>query len=258
VNFPGSISLGPLGGSFPFIADFPASLTPGNASGIDLTLGSLDGSQALNVRLSALEREGKARVISRPRVVTLNNKTADIRARREVRVPITAGSLSIVGQGGTAGGGGAFEKFDVGITLKVTPQISSDGFILLDIDVESSELAAESSAPPSGSSATPVIRDVLTRTATSNILIRASDTFVLGGILEDQLIQTERGIPYLRDTPGLSWLFGGRSHTRNKAELIVFLTPKLVAGVSTASLPTAQQLWENRTKDGSPQKAAQQ
>lgn len=257
VNFPGRLSLGPLGGDFPFIADFPASLTPGSASGLDLSLGSLDGSQALNVRLSALETKGKARVISRPHVVTLNNKPAKIHSLTEVRVPVTAGSLSIVGQGGQAGGGGAFEEFEVGLTLKVTPQISSDGFVLLDIEVESSELTGSSSAPPSGSSATPVISDVLSRAATSNVLIRASDTFVLGGIRQDRLIQREAGIPYLRDTPGLGWLFRGRSNQNVEQELVVFLTPKLVAGVSTAALPTAQQLWENRPKDNTPQATGQ-
>src|SRR5437870_4745791 len=114
------------GFGLPFIADFPANaFFPGPGSALDITLGSLSGSETLNLRLSALETQGKARVISRPRVVTLNNKVADIRSRRVVRVPITAGSLT-VGGAGTAGGGNAFQEFDVGITLKVTPQISSD------------------------------------------------------------------------------------------------------------------------------------
>jgi type IV pilus assembly protein PilQ len=254
VNFPGRIGLGGSGlgtgsGNLPFIADFPAGAVPGAGSALDLVLGSLNGSQTLNARLSALERQGKVRVVSRPRVVTLNNKTADIRSRREVRVPIVAGSLT-VGGAGTTGGGNAFQEFDVGITLKVTPQISSDGFVLLDIDAESSEIAAESSAPPPPGSVAgiPVIRDVLKRTASSNVLIRAGDTFVLGGILQDNLSQQERGIPYLRDTPVLGWLFKGRTNSRTKDELLVFITPKLVAGIATTGLPTAQQLWENRTK----------
>ncbi len=257
VNFPGRIGVGGSGltkgiSGIPFIADFPSSAAAGSGSAIDLLFGSIDGSQALNLRLTALETQGKARVISRPRVVTLNNRPANIESRREVRVPITAGSLSVVGQGGTAGGAGAFEKFDVGITLKVTPQISSDGFVLLDIDVESSELAAESSAPPSGPSATPIIRDVLKRTASSNVLIRAGDTFVLGGILQDNLRQQEKGIPYLRDTPGLGWLFGGRNNQRAKDELLVFITPKLASVTPTTGLPTAQQLWESRPREATP------
>jgi type IV pilus secretin PilQ/predicted competence protein len=254
VNFPGRIGVGGSGlgqgaGGLPFIADFPASAVPGAGSAIDLALGSLDGSQALNLRLSALEREGKARVVSRPRVVTLNNRVADIRARRAVRVPIIAGSLTVGGQG-TTGGQNAFEEFDVGITLKVTPQISSDGFVLLDIDAESSELAPASVTPSGGTTSFPIIPDTLVRTASSHVLIRAGDTFVLGGILQDNLIQRDTGIPYLRNTPGIGWLFQGRSNNRSKDELLVFITPKLVAGVSTAGLPTAQQLWENRSQPG--------
>ncbi len=262
VNFPGAIGLGGSGlgqgvGGLPFIADFPASAAPGAGSAIDLALGSLDGSQSLNVRLSALEREGKARVVSRPRVVTLNNRIADIRARRAVRVPIVAGSLTVGGQG-TTGGGNAFQEFDVGITLKVTPQISSDGFVLLEIDAESSELAPASVTPSGTTTAFPIIPDTLTRTASSHILIRAGDTFVLGGILQDSLIQQETGIPYLRNTPGIGWLFKGRSNNRVKDELLVFITPKLVAGVSTAGMPTAQQLWENRPQqEQAPQAMAQ-
>jgi type II secretory pathway component GspD/PulD (secretin) len=139
----------------------------------------------------------------------------------------------VVGGAGTTGGGDAFEEFDVGITLKVTPQISSDGFVLLDIDAESSELTEPSVRPTGAGSSFPLIPDELRRTASSNVLIRAGDTFVLGGILQDNLQHRERGIPYLRDTPALGWLFQGRNNTRTKDELLVFITPRLSPGTST-------------------------
>ena len=244
INFPGTLGVGGVGalgtGGVPFIADFPAAL---GAPALDLFLGSLDGSQALNLRLSALETQGKARVISRPRVVTINNTPAQIRNRREVRVPIISGN-TVVGGPGTTGGSDAFEEFDVGITLEVVPQISSDGYILLEINAESSELVRASIPAGAGF---PQIPDVLTRTASSNILIKAGDTFVLGGILQDDLRQDETGIPYLRNMPGFGWLFRGKNRSKTKDELLVFTTPRLTAGVSTAGLPTAQQLWEERS-----------
>lgn len=256
VNFPGRIGLGGSGlgqgaGAVPFIADFPASAAPGAGSALDLVLGSLDGSQTLDLRLSALEVQGKARVISRPRVVTLNNKVANIQSRRVVRVPVVSGNV-VVGGAGTTGGGDAFEEFDVGISLKVTPQISSDGFVLLDIDAESSELADSSVRPSGTSSAFPLIPDELKRTASSNVLIKAGETFVLGGILQDNLQQRERGVPYLRDTPGLGWLFRGRSNTKLKEELLVFITPRLGVGAPVTGLPNAQQLWESRPREVAP------
>ncbi len=246
LNFPGRIGIGGAGsagtGGIPFIANFPALA---GASTLDLFLGSLDGTHSLNTRLSALESEGKARVVSRPRVVTLNNGEALITSRREVRVPVTSGNLT-VGGAGTSGGGEAFEEFDVGITLRVTPQISSDGFVLLDIEAESSELAASSVTTTANSSTVPRIPDVLSRTTNSQVLIRAGATFVLGGILQDNLDRQESGIPYLRHAPGIGWLFRGKAGRRTKDELLIFLTPKIVAGVSTAGLPAARQLWGNR------------
>lgn len=247
VNFPGRIGIG--GGStigtqgVPFIADFPARAA--GAATLDLFLGSVGGSSKLNMRLSALESEGRARVISRPRVVTLNNGDALIELRREVRVPVTAGNLT-VGGAGTRGGGEAFEEFDVGIRLKVSPQISSDGFVLLDIEAESSELTDSSVTTTAASSTVPNIPDVLSRTTNSQVLIRAGATFVLGGILQDNLDRRESGIPYLRHVPGLGWLFKGKTDRRTKDELMIFLTPRIVAGVSTAELPSSGQLWKSR------------
>ncbi len=256
-NFPGRVGLGGTGlgtgsGGVPFIADFPAATSAGAGSALDLVLGSLSGSQALSVRLSALERDGKARVISRPRVVTINNKAAEIKSRRTVRVPDISGSLNVGGAGSSQGGGDAFQEFDVGITLKITPQISSDGFVLLDVSAESSELAPASVTPSGPSSFFPIIPDTLLRTASSNVLIRAGETFVLGGILSDSLSSAEEGTPYLRKIPGLGWLFRGNTNSRTKDELLVFITPKIVPGVPVASLPSAQQLWETRPKEGEP------
>jgi type IV pilus secretin PilQ/predicted competence protein len=258
-NFPGRIGLGGsglgptgTGGGLPFIADFPASVGPGSGSALDLVLGSLSGSQALSVRLSALEREGKARVVSRPRVVTINNKVAEIKSRRTVRVPKISGSLNVGGAGSNQGGGDAFEEFDVGVTLKITPQISSDGFVLLDVAAESSELADPSVTTSTPSSSIPIIPDSLLRTASSNVLIRAGETFVLGGILSDNLSSSEEGTPYLRKVPGLGWLFRGDSNSRVKSELMVFITPRIVPGIPVANLPSAQQLWETRPQEGEP------
>ncbi|MSQ46771.1 MAG: type IV pilus secretin family protein [Deltaproteobacteria bacterium] len=260
-NFPGSLGFGGSGlgkgsSGIPFIADFPAATSAGSGSALDLVLGSLSGSQALAVRLSALEREGKARVVSRPRVVTINNKVAEIKSRRTVRVPKISGSLNVGGQGSTQGGGDAFQEFDVGVTLKITPQISSDGFVLLDVSAESSELTAPSVTSSAPSAFIPVIPDSLLRTASSNVLIRAGETFVLGGILSDGLKREEEGTPYLRKIPGLGWLFRGDTNSRVKDELLVFITPRIVPGVPVKNLPSAQQLWETRPQEGGPVAAA--
>ena len=98
------------------------------------------------------------------------------------------------------------------------------------------------------SSTVPSIPDVLSRTTNSQVLIRAGSTFVLGGILQDNLDRRESGIPYLRHVPGLGWLFKDKTDRRTKDELMIFLTPRIVAGVSTASLPSSGQLWKSRPR----------
>jgi type IV pilus assembly protein PilQ len=72
---------------------------------------------------------------------------------------------------------------------------------------------------------------------------------VLGGILQDDLRQSESGIPYLRNTPGVGWLFRGKNRSQTKDELLVFITPRLTTSSSPAGLPTAKQLWEKRERD---------
>jgi type IV pilus assembly protein PilQ len=158
VNFPGRINTGGSGlgtgvGSVapgqlpvarvPFIADFPAtSVAPGLGSAFDVVLGSLDGSKSLAARLTALEREGKGKIISRPRVVTLNNQPAKIESLEILRVKLpSTGTVISTGAGGVAGSSqAATEQIKTGITLTVTPQLSSDGFVFLDVFAKSSTL----------------------------------------------------------------------------------------------------------------------
>jgi type IV pilus secretin PilQ/predicted competence protein len=181
VNFPGTVQFGGSGlntaaNGIPFIADFPANVKAGSGSALDLALGSIDGSQALDLRLSALESEGKAHIISRPRVVTLNNVAANIKSLTILRVRLpSTGTVINTGAGGAAGTAStATESIDTGIILTVTPQVSSDGFVLLDMAVKSSQ--ADFSQTVDG------IPTEITREAVSHVLVKNGQTVVLGGI----------------------------------------------------------------------------
>ena len=255
-NFPGTIIGGGVlaggknspAGLLPFIADFPAgSVAPGAGTAYDILLGSLDGSTTLDARLTALETDNKIKIISRPRVVTLNNQSATIEALRILRVPLpSTGTVIATGAGGVAGSSqAATEKINTGITLIVTPQVSSDGFIFLDVFAKSS-----TTAPSSVSSSTVTVPDEISRQAESHVLIKDGETFVLGGVYQDNLTRSESGIPYLRSIPVLGWAF--KNHTDNdvRAELLVFVTPKTIASRGTedlAQLPSAESLWQNRS-----------
>ena len=250
-NFPGTINFNGsgLGGSngVPFLVDFPAggNFGPGKGTALDLALGSLNGAYSLDVRLTALEERGKGRIISRPRVVTLNNVAATIQSLTILRVRLpSTGTVVNTGAGGSAGTATtATEKIETGITLEVTPQVSSDGFVLLDMFAKSSQADFTRTVDN--------IPTEITRQATSHVLVRDGQTVVLGGIYRDTQTDNQSGVPWFMDIPGIKWLFQAESKQKRREDLLVFLTPRVLhnAGANGA-LPTAQQLWEKRD-DGS-------
>ncbi len=245
VNFPGSVGVGGSGltlgpGNVPFIADFPAAgAIAGGGSALGLLLGSVDGSQALAVRISALERQGKARVVSKPRVATLNNVAATIKSLTIIRVKLpSTGTVINTGAGGAAGTAStATEKIETGIILIVTPQVSADGFVLLDIFAKSSQ--ADFTRTVEG------IPTEIAREANSHILVKDGQTVVLGGIYRDTTADSQAGTPYLKDIPGLGWLFRTNRKEDRREDLLVFLTPRIMGGGSI-DLPPADVLWRNR------------
>ena len=244
VNFPGTVNLNGSGlnvgsNGVPFMADFPAAVAPGSGTALDLALGSLDGSKALDLRLTALESQGKARIISRPRVVTLNNVAATIKSLTILRVKLpSTGTVINTGAGGAAGTAStATEKIETGIILVVTPQVSSDGFVLLDMFAKSSQ--ADFTRPVDG------IPTEISREANSHILVKDGQTVVLGGIYRDNRSDQRSGIPFLTNMPVLGWLFRDNKVTDDREDLLVFLTPRVLGGVSTG-LPSAEELWTHR------------
>jgi type IV pilus assembly protein PilQ len=251
-NFPGRAILGGVlaggtnspAGALPFVADFPASTVAGGAgTAYDILLGSIDGSNTLNARLTALESEGKGKIVSRPRVVTLNNVAATIESLEILRVRLpSTGTVISTGAGGVAGSAqNATEQIRTGITLKVTPQVSSDGFIFLDVFAKSSTADRRNT--------TDNIPNEISREAESHVLIRNGETFVLGGVFRNVLDDRDRGVPYLRSIPVVGWAFKNNFRQDDRQELLVFVTPRAVAGRGTedlASLPSAEDLWQNR------------
>ena len=137
----------------------------------------------------------------------------------------------------------ATERVNTGIILTVTPQVSSDGFVLMNINVKSSSIAATSG----GTSSTVIPFDELSREANSNVLVRDGETIVIGGIMKDTSSTSESGIPYLKDIPVLGWLFKNIRWQKDFEELMVFITPRIIAGGSE-NLPNAEQLWREQMK----------
>ena len=253
-NFPGRIGIGGggprdvAGGEgeapgAPILVDFPAKgIAAGAGSTLGLLLGSLDGATQLDAEITAIENEGKGRVISRPKIITLNNREAEIQSLEILRVKLpSTGTVINTGAGGSAGSTSvATQAIDTGIILRVTPQVSSDGYILLQIFVKSS---VPSTASTDG------IPNEISRQATSQVLVRDGETIVLGGVYRQQASLAEGGVPWLKDIPVLGWLFKNQSTQDRRQELLVFITPRVVwRKDSGGKLPSAADLWRERDR----------
>lgn len=254
-NFPGRIGIGGSGprdtveggdgatAGSPILVDFPAAgVAAGAGSTLGLVLGSLDGSSQLDAQVTAIEQAGKGKVISRPKVITLNNAEAEIQSLEILRVRLpSTGTVINTGAGGSAGGNtAATQAIDTGIILRVTPQVSNDGYILLQMFVKSSVPSAAK---------TDDIPNEISRQATSQVLVRDGETVVIGGVYRQQASQAESGVPWLKDIPILGWLFKNRSTQDRRQELLVFITPRVVwRTVQPGALPSAAKLWQERDK----------
>ncbi len=207
----------------------------------------IGGLTDLNATLTAAENEGLVKVISRPSVATLNNVESTIQSLRILRIALPSSTNIASGSGSAAGTAVATEKIPTGITLTVTPQVSSDGFILMKIGVKSSSVAPTAS-PSSGTSAAGVVPfDEISREAIANVLVRDGETIVVGGILKDSNTTNESGIPWIKDIPVFGWLFKNNTWQKQFEEMMVFITPR-IASAGSANLPTAEQLWREQMK----------
>jgi type IV pilus assembly protein PilQ len=214
-------------------------LLPTGAGGtISVIQNVLGGFRNLSAALEAAEKEENIRIISRPSVVTLNNVPSTIRSERILRILLPSSTNIATGSGSSAAGAAvATEKVPVGIILTVTPQVSNDGYVLMNINVKSSTLSGQSSGS--------VIPDELNREAVANVLVKDGETIVLGGILKDTSQESVSGVPYLKDIPVLGWLFRSQRVQKDFEELMVFITPRITdAGAS--SLPSAEQIWRGQ------------
>jgi len=185
---------------------FQPAGTAGGAMG--LSFGKLTSNVQIDLRLSAAAENGEVKIISTPKVVTLNNKAAKISQGQMI-------PYSTVSAEGTK-----TEFIEAALTLEVTPHITSDGGVSMKIK------ATNNSA---GSAATGVAPPINKKEATTELLVLNGETTVIGGIYVDSDNTTDSGVPYLKDIPLLGWLFKSTNQKKTKTELLIFITPKIVS-----------------------------
>jgi type IV pilus assembly protein PilQ len=188
------------------------NLPVGNPAG-RIAMAVLGNSYIVDLELSAAQAEGRGEIISSPRVITANQKEATI--EQGVEIPYQEGSSS----GATTV---AFKK--AVLSLKVTPQITPDSRIILDLAVNKDSVGQ---LVPSGNLGG-TIPSIDTRKIITQVLVNDGETVVLGGIMETEKRETENGIPYLASIPVFGHLFKTKTNIANKRELLIFVTPKIL------------------------------
>lgn len=198
----------PGGSSFPYNVNLPAAVGQGSGGIIGLFIGSANDSNLLDIQLSALEDEGRGRILSNPKVVTTDNKKAIIQQGKSI--PYKTVSTS----------GTQTQFAEAALGLEVTPTVTKDGFIKLEI------MAKKDSADfINTSEGVPTIDK---KQATTLLYVRDGETAVIGGIYERTESDGENGIPGLKNIPLLGWLFKKTSKTDDKTELLIFITPRII------------------------------
>ena len=190
---------------------YNVNLPVANPAG-SFALGILGNNFLVDLELSAAQAETKAAVISSPRVITANQKEATIEQGTEIpyQQSASSGATTI-----------SFKK--AVLSLKVTPQITPDNRIILDLDVRNDSIGTITVT--SGGVNVPSID---TKEIATQVLVNDGQTVVLGGILETTSRDISTKVPYLGDIPVLGNLFKQTSKTDNKDELLIFVTPKIV------------------------------
>lgn len=173
--------------------------------------------------VEALRQQGNLKVVSKPRLRTLNNQPAVVRVGQDIpvflrQVTITGGDDALITENET------IQTVTVGTVLSITPQVSSDGLITLDITPAVSRLVRMDTSA-SGNTSAPVI-DI--RQASSIVRLRDGDTIVMGGLVQEGEFATQRKVPILGDLPLLGRLFSAEATATERTELVFFLTPRVV------------------------------
>jgi type IV pilus assembly protein PilQ len=190
---------------------YAVNLPAANVNG-SIGLSVLSGKHLLDLELTAAQNEGKSETIASPRVITANQKQATI--MQGVEIPYQESASS----------GATTTQFkNAVLSLKVTPLITPDNRVILDLDVSDDTVGAQVTSATGGS-----VPSIDTRQITTQVLVNDGQTVVLGGILNTTNSYTATKVPFLADIPVLGNLFKSTIKINDKTELLIFITPKIL------------------------------
>ena len=199
---------------FPSRNDTGVNLTSKNIYG-GLRLGRIGSNYILDIAIQAAAKKGKAKVLSDPKVATLNNKEATINITNQLPYD----TAEVTTTNGVAATTYKTTYVTTGIILKVTPTINSDGRITMKINPSVSQPSTASGS---------VAPAVDTRSTDTNVIVRDGETIVIGGLIHDSQSDAVYKVPLFGDIPLIGALFRKKSTSRSRMELLIFVTPKIM------------------------------
>ena len=182
------------------------------------SLAVLQSDYLVDLELTALEAEGRGEIVSTPRVITANQKEATI--KQGVEIPYQQAASS---------GATTIQFKEAVLELTVTPQITPDNNIIMDLKVSKDNVGEIISTGGLGGT----VPSIDTRSVETQVLVANGQTVVLGGIYETERRETIKKVPFLGDIPFVGALFRSKQRTDNKAELLIFVTPRILEEGST-------------------------
>lgn len=192
-----------------YVVDLPAAAGTGAGGAVGFSFGSVDGNLNTNLRLSAAEDVGEVRIISAPKISTLDNTTAKI--EQGVQIPISQVSAQGVNT----------RYVNATLGLSVTPHVTNEGSVMLQVDVQKNEADFVNT----GARGDPTI---LTKSAQSQMLVQDGDTAVIGGIFTRNQSVNRKKVPWIADVPIIGWFFKNKREADTRTEVLIFLTPKII------------------------------
>jgi general secretion pathway protein D len=197
--------------------------------GLSLAAGDFSGSTRWAMIIKALLGDATTNVLANSSLMTLDNEEAEITVGQQV--PFVTGQFTNTGAAqGSVNPFQTIQREDVGLKLKVTPQINEGDAIILDINLENSNLSRANTGAV----------DLVTneRTISQKVLIEDGQLLILGGLVDDQVIEIDEKVPLLGDIPGVGNLFRSRSSTVTKRTLMVFIRPVIIRDRARATIET--------------------
>jgi type IV pilus assembly protein PilQ len=202
----------PWGGSGPrtYTYDFATNFTMPTATTAGIAFSNTAATKVLNAQIALAETENKAKTLSAPKIITRDTKKATIKQGTKIVIP----------SGTDQAGNKTYEQVDATLKLEVTPKITPNNMVILDIDV--------SDDYPDYSQAIGENVPIRTKNANTQMMVASGDTVIIGGIYKENTSNITEGVPWLRKIPIFGWLFKREEQKKDKSELLIFLTPTVL------------------------------